>query len=130
MKIDLAPYNYYILYAMIIVTIIFLLVTLIKMLKSVKAALDVIQPDLESIQKNVQLMQIKSEVIEEKTAEDKKRIEPLFKALPILWAIRTIYKKSDDLQGVEGMAKAAKTYANQQQAEKKIIKAVVKEIAK
>lgn len=71
MNLNLYPYNYYVLYASIALVVIMLIVLLVKLLKSAKT-LQTMQPALDSMARNMKLLEIKSEVINESSEASKK----------------------------------------------------------
>lgn len=81
-----------------------------------------LEPQLQSIQKQSQWIEIKTSAISEKKEEDRKKNKYLKLLLPIVLAIHSIYKKDEDLHGVGGYAKATKRYVHQQNEEKKLFK--------
>lgn len=129
MKLNLYPYNMWILYAAIALTVLFLVLLIGKALKTVRT-LNGMKPQLDEMQNHLKMMEIKTSVVDETSKTSKERLKPLLTALPILFAINSIYKKDDSLEGVKGYGSAARTYVTNQQAEQKLIKAVAKALAK
>jgi membrane protein insertase Oxa1/YidC/SpoIIIJ len=118
-KVDLYPYNYWILYASIALLVIFIIMLLMKLAELPKA-IKTYDPTFKSIERNLKLMQIKTEAMEEKRKEDEKKNKIFKLLLPILTAIYTIYRTHDDYNGVKGFGEAAKTYLRQQSDDKKL----------
>lgn len=106
MKINLNPYNYYILYLAILLLVICICITCMKafsLLKEVKKK----KTDFDTIQNHVQLAKIKVEAMQEKKAETHKNDKYLKVLLPILLAVYTTYKNDEELEGMKGYRKAA-----------------------
>lgn len=129
MNLNLYPYNFYILYASIALVVIMLIVLLVKLIKSAKT-LQAMQPALDSMSRNMKLLEIKSEVINESSEASKKAMQPYLTLAPILFAIYMIYKNDEDLKGIKGYEKAARRYMDRQRDEKRIAKAVAKVLVK
>lgn len=106
MKINLEPYNYYILYIAIILLIICLVITCMKALSLIKE-INTKKPAFENINHDVQLAKIKTEAMKEKKEESHKNDKYLKVLLPILLAIYTTYRDDDELHGIKGYRKAA-----------------------
>lgn len=112
MKINLEPYNYYILYAAIILLLICICYTCMKalsLLKEIKKE----QVHFDSIQTNITLSKIKAEAIQEKKAETHKNDKYFKVLLPILLAIYTTYRNDEELKGIKGYQKAASKVMDQ-----------------
>lgn len=119
MYLNLAPYNTYILYAALVLLLIFLIVTGVKagkLLKAVKA----VQPQAESIKTNVQLAKIKVDVMQEKKKEDAAKNKKYSILIPILLAIKHTYDADENLNGPKGMAKAANQVIRKRSEQKKL----------
>ncbi len=129
MKLNLYPYNYWILYAAIALLVISILALLAKLLKTAKT-LKAMTPQLEHMANQLKLAGIKAEVVKEKSDADLQRIKPLLTAAPILLAINSIYNKDDELEGIKGYSQAARRYASQKSSEQKLIKTISKAIRK
>ena len=129
MNLNLYPYNFWVLYAAIALAVIFLIVLLVKLMKLAKTAA-ALEPQLSHMNDELKLMEIKSEVVKEKTTADWNRIRPLLVAIPVLYAIYAIYKNDDSLKGIKGYEKAARRYMDRQRDEKRIAKAVAKVLVK
>lgn len=127
--LNIYPYNYYSLYGALILLGLVLVITLFKALKMSKN-LKVMSAQTANIQNNLSIMQNKSNIAKEIKEEKKKKNAWIKTVLPIAWAIRTIYKKNDDLVGLKGYKTAATTYLKTSQAEKKIIKRVNRALLK
>ena len=126
---NIYPYNYYFLYATILLTVIFLIVTLVhlsRMQKSFKA----MNEEVAIINSEVKEMDRKTKVIKKEADDFQKKYGWLKTAVPIALAIHLIYKKNDDLKGVKGYQKATKVYMNDANAKRKLVQAVTKTIAK
>lgn len=129
MKLNLYPYNYWILYAAIALLVISIIVLLAKLLKTAKT-LKAMTPQLEQMAKQAKLAGIKAEAVKEKSDADMKRIKPLLTAVPILLAVNSIYNKDDELEGIRGYGTAVKRYATQKSSEQKLIKTITKAIGR
>jgi len=106
---SLYPWNYYILYAAIGLTVLVLIVLLshvITLLKGIKA----MNPTINDIQLQSQLMNIKTTAMQEKKEEDAKKNKWMKLLIPIVLAIIGIYMKDPDLHGVSGIKEASKRY--------------------
>lgn len=124
-SLNLYPYNYYVLYAALVLLLLFLILTAVKLLSTVKS-LNEMKPGIEHLQKNLQMMQIKTDVIKEKQAADAKRNALILKALPILLAVQAVYKSSDSYSGLKGYVNAAQKVFNDRNAEQKLITKIKK----
>ena len=121
---NFSPYNYWILYAAIVLLIIFLIITLMRALSLLKT-IQAKQPELNAIQEHINSANQKVDSINRKIEQTKKKISPIVKALPILWAIQKIYEKTED-NGIKGYRTAATTYLTQQKNQTNFIKQVKK----
>lgn len=129
MNVNLYPYNYWILYAAIGLTLICIIALLMKLLKTAKT-LKAMTPQLEHMNQQLKLASIKAEAVSEKSEADMKRIKPLLTALPILLAINSIYNKDDELEGIKGYGTAARKYVEKKSSEQQLAKAVSKILRK
>ena len=123
MPITLSPYNHYIFIASIALVIVFLVLLALKAVDLLKAVKEK-QPVLDNIQRNVTLMQIKTEAMNEKKAEDAAKNKYFKIALPILLAIYQTYRKNPQMQGPKGFVEASKEYFNKQKSEKDLAKRI------
>lgn len=73
MKLYLEPYNHYVLYAALILLLLFLIILGVKAGKLLKTV-QTIKPSADSIQKNVTLAKIKMEAMQDKKKKIRKRI--------------------------------------------------------
>ncbi len=121
---NLYPYNYWILYAAIAVLVIYTIVCLLKIAGMAKDMLAFLKPRTDKLQRELTLMQIKTEAMAEKKAEDAKKNKWLKLAMPILLAIYSTYRKDEEAHGPKGYVKAAKKYFNDRNEEQKFIKKV------
>jgi hypothetical protein len=121
---NIYPYNYWILYAAIAALIITLIVSLVQIAKMAKSMIAFIQPKADVLQKKAKLMQIKTEAMAEKKAEDAKKNKWIKLAMPILLAIYSTYRKDEEAHGPSGYVKAARTYFNNRNEEQKFIKKI------
>ena len=122
---NLSPYNYYALYAALVLLLLFLILTVVRLLKSVKS-INEMKPGIDHLQKNLQLMQIKTSVIQEKNAADKKRNDMIMKIIPILLAVQAVYRSSDSYSGVKGYVSAARKVYTDRSVEQKLIAKIKK----
>lgn len=129
MNLNLYPYNFWVLYAAIALAVIFLIVLLVKLMKLAKTAA-ALEPQLSHMNDELKLMEIKSEVVKEKTTADWNRIRPLLVAIPVLYAIYAIYKNDDSLKGIKGYGEAARKYAEKKATDRTIAKAVSKVLSR
>lgn len=129
MNVNLYPYNYWILYAAIGLTLICIIALLMKLLKTAKT-LKAMTPQLEHMNQQLKLASIKAEAVSEKSEADMKRIKPLLTALPILLAINSIYNRDDELEGIKGYGTAARKYVEKKSSEQQLAKAVSKILRK
>ena len=125
MKLNLYPYNYWILWASCLVLALCLVILVSKALNLVKQ-LKVMQAATEPMQKNLKLMQIKTEAVNEKKAEQQKKNKLLMAAIPILLAVQKAYSADDELHGVKGYTAAAKKVYKTSQDEKTLIAKIKK----
>ena len=110
MKMNLYPWNYYILYASILLLVIFIVLTAMKALGLLKEVQN-LQKGTEPMQRSLSLMQIKMEAMNEKKAEQKQKNKILMAAIPVLLAVQKAYSSDDSLEGVKGYAGALKKVA-------------------
>lgn len=121
---NIYPYNYYILYAAIAALILTIIISLVQIAKMAKTMMNELQPKTEKLQRNLTLMQIKMDVMNEKKAENAKKNKYIMLALPILLAVYQQYKKDDEASGAQGVIKAARTVMTNRSEESKLIKKV------
>ena len=121
---NIYPYNYWILYAAIAALIITLIVSLVQIAKMAKNMIAFIQPKAEVLKKKAKLMQIKTEVINEKRAADAKKNKYIMLALPVLLAVYQAYRDDDEAVGAKGVVKAARTVMNNRSEEAKLVKKI------
>ncbi|MCR4951233.1 MAG: hypothetical protein K6A40_07915 [Solobacterium sp.] len=110
MKMNLYPWNYYILYASILLLVIFIVLTGLKALALLKEVQNV-QNATEPMQRSLALMQIKMDAMNEKKAEQRQKNKILMAAIPVLLAMQKVYSSDDTLEGVKGYAGALKRVA-------------------
>ena len=125
--INLYPYNYYFLYFSIGILAIFIIVTLSKLM-AIPKTLEAKKPAIENLERQVKLLSIKSEAINEKQKEDSKMTSFVLKLIPVLLAIEGIYRKDDSLEGVSGVVTAAQKYINQDVEDQKLISRLKKKM--
>lgn len=119
----LEPYNYYVLYASLILLIIFLIVTAVKaagLMKSVSRMKETMKP----VNDQITLVKIKKEAMEETKAENKKKNRIASVVIPFLLYAYQLYKKDDELHGLKGYRKAMSKAAASRKEEKRIIQKV------
>jgi hypothetical protein len=121
---NLYPYNYWILYAAIAVLVIYTILSLVKIAGMAKEMLAFLKPRTDKLQRELTLMQIKTEAMAEKKAEDAKKNKWIKLAMPILLAIYSTYRKDEEAHGPSGYVKAARTYFNNRNEEQKFIKKI------
>lgn len=126
MDLSLTPYNYYILYASIGILVLSLILTALKALSSLKAMKAATDPYVKSMNTKIKLMNIKTEVLAEKKAENDKKNKYIKLAIPILLAIQKVYKNNDDMEGPKGYMQAAQKYMKDRQAENDLIAKIKK----
>lgn len=119
----LEPYNYYVLYAALILLIIFLIYTAIKashLLKTVNGMKESLKP----VNNQVTMAKIKVDAMQEKKAEDKKKDKIAAVVIPFLLYAYQLYKKDDDLHGLKGYGKAMTKAAANRKEEQRIIQKI------
>ena len=121
---DIYPYNYWILYAAIAALILTIIISLVQIARMAKEMMNFLQPKTAKLERNMKLMQIKMEVMNEKKAENAKKNKYIALALPILLAVYQQYSKDDEAKGIDGVIKSARTVMNNRNAESKLIKKV------
>lgn len=121
---DIYPYNYWILYAAIAALILTIIISLVQISKMAKEMMNFLQPKTAKLERNMKLMQIKMEALNEKKAENAKKNKYITLALPILLAVYQQYSKDDEANGIDGVIKSARTVMNNRNAESKLIKKV------
>ncbi len=121
---DIYPYNYWILYAAIAALILTIIISLVQIARMAKEMMNFLQPRTAKLERDMKLMQIKMEVMNEKKAENAKKNKYIALALPILLAVYQQYSKDDEAKGIDGVIKSARTVMNNRNAESKLIKKV------
>lgn len=125
MNLNFMPYNYWILYAAIVLFLLFCVITAAKalhLLHAVKAE----KPQADSIQRNITLAKIKVDAMQEKKTEDTEKNKRLSLLIPILLAIKHTYDNDDQLNGAKGMATAATRVVRSRNEQKKMFDQFVK----
>lgn len=125
---DITPYNYWILYAAIAVLVLTLIVSLLQMARYAKDMLAFLQPKTDKLQRDLKIMQIKMDVMNEKKAADAKKNKYIMIALPILLAVYQAYQKDDEAVGPKGVVKAAKSVYESRSSEAKLVKKIASAI--
>lgn len=116
----LEPYNYYVLYASLILLILFLIYTVVRaahLLKTVSS----MKTSLKPVHDNVTLAKIKMEAMQEKKAEDSKKNKAASVLIPFLLLAYRLYKEDDELHGWKGYRKAAGRAMRLEKEEKRIL---------
>ena len=121
MGLNLEPYNYWILYASLVLLLLFLIITAFKVLKFTKE-LKTIKPTADHINLNSKLSKIKVDALQEKKKEDAKKNKVYQILLPILLAIKHTYDTDNNLNGTSGMIKAAQRVIKNRNDQKKLFK--------
>lgn len=121
---DIYPYNFYILYGAIAALVVVIIISALQMAKMAKSAMNELKPKTDHLQKNLTLMQIKMDVMNEKKAADAKKNKYIMLALPILLAVYQAYQKDDEAVGAKGVVKAARTVMNNRSEEAKLVKKI------
>ena len=121
---NIYPYNYWILYAAIAALILTIIISLVQIARMAKEMMNFLQPRTAKLERDMKLMQIKMEVMNEKKAENAKKNKYIALALPILLAVYQQYSKDDEAKGIDGVIKSARTVMNNRNAESKLIKKV------
>lgn len=121
---DIYPYNYWILYAAIAALILTIIISLVQIARKAKEMMNFLQPRTAKLERNMKLMQIKMEAMNEKKAENAKKNKYIALALPVLLAVYQQYSKDDEAKGIDGVIKSARTVMNNRNAESKLIKKV------
>lgn len=119
MGLNLEPYNYWILYASLVLLLLFLIITAFKVLKFTKE-LKTIKPTADHINLNSKLSKIKVDALQEKKKEDAKKNKVYQILLPILLAIKHTYDTDNNLNGTKGMVKAAQRVVKNRNDQKKL----------
>lgn len=125
MKLYLEPYNHYVLYAALILLLLFLIILGVKAGKLLKTV-QTIKPSADSIQKNVTLAKIKMEAMQDKKKEDSVKNKRYRILIPILLAIKHTYDNDDNLNGIKGMTKAANQVLKKRTEQKKMFESFMK----
>lgn len=96
MKINLYPYNYYILYAAIALLVVFLILLVVKAMPLLKS-LQNLQGSLDTLNNSTAAMQAKLELLQPKDEKKKVKLSPaqLFNLLLLYNAVRKDYKKAE-----------------------------------
>ena len=124
---NLAPYNYWILYASIAILVITLFMTLGKVLalgKAVKAY----KPELDHIQKGVKVSSVKANAVAGRTKQVLSIVKPALAAAGLILAAKAFYDAHDDENGVSGFTNATASVIAQRERKRNFINAVRKEI--
>ena len=123
---DFSPYNYWVLYFAIGLTVVFLFMTLGKLLALGKAV-QAYKPQLDTIQNNVRLSAVKAQAVAGRTKQIMGIVKPALAAVGLLLAIKAVYDKTDD-NGVSGFTLATNSVLAQRNAKRNLIKNIRKEI--
>ena len=126
-EISFYPWNYWILYGSIVLLVIFIIMTAMKALGLLQE-LKTLNDKTAGMQRNLKLMQIKTEAINEKSAEQKKKNKLFMTAIPILLAVQKAYKDNDSFEGAKGYVSAAKKVYEDRQSEKSFIAKIKKSL--
>ena len=124
-NMNLAPYNYWVLYAAIAAVVVSLIILAKKAMEIPKAVKE-FDPYTTKMKRNIQLLQIKTGAMQEKKQEDEKKNKALKIALPILLSIYEIYKKDDSMKGISGFKDAALAYVQRGKDDKALAKRLKK----
>ena len=119
----LEPYNFYVLYAALILLVIFLIYTALragKLLKTVNHMKESVKP----VSDQVTLAKIKVEAMQETKAENRKKDKIASVVIPFLLYAYQVYKKDDSLHGIRGYNKAMAKAASDRREEKKLIRKI------
>jgi len=119
MGLNLEPYNYWILYASLILLLLFLIITAVKAAKFAKTV-KAVKPTADHIQLNGKLAKIKIDAMQEKKKEDAEKNKKYQLLIPILLAIKHTYDADENLNGAKGMAKAAQRVVKNRNDQKKL----------
>lgn len=122
-NLSLKPYNLYILYAALILLVIFLIYTAVKA-SSLMKSLKHMQESMKPVNDQITLAKIKTEAMQETKAENKKKDKVASIVIPFLLYAYELYKKDDELHGFKGYRKAMGKAAAYRKEEKRIIQKV------
>jgi hypothetical protein len=122
---NLYPYNTYILYAALILLIIYgiiLVIHLSKLAQAIKAK----QPVFEEIQKNSELAQRKASAVKAKSDQDAKKLKQSLPVLLLVWSIFQNYQqnKKDGERGRRGLHDATAKAFKERSQEDRFIRSV------
>ena len=121
---DITPYNYWILYAAIALLVVTIILSLLQIARYAKEMLAFLQPKTEKLQRDLKIMQIKMDVMNEKKAADAKKNKYLMIALPLVLAVYQAYQKDDEATGPKGVVKAAKSVYESRTSEAKLVRKI------
>lgn len=88
-QLSLYPYNYWILYAAIVLLVLTVISSAIKAMKQLKSAME-IKATLDKIDTTSKMMSIKQEVIAEKTYENATRNKLILASIPVFLTMRNL----------------------------------------
>ena len=126
MRLDLTPYNYWILYASIVILLITLCTTLSKVLKLGKVV-SAYKPLLDNVQKNVNLASIKAQAVAGQLNQIMSIVKPAVAALGLLMAAKALYDKREE-NGIGELTKATSDVIAARVSKRNLISSVRKEI--
>lgn len=122
--VNLYPYNMYILYASIVLLIIFIGIALSHALKALKAVKE-LENGIDVVKASTDTMNRKVKIVKKRIDGVKRVITPIIISLPVLLAIKKIYDASGE-HGFKGYRKAASSYYSTKIANETIAKEVEK----
>lgn len=106
MEFTLRPYSTMIFWIMAVITVCMIVYAIIH-LRALSTTLTQVSHRAEEIEKNVELLNIKTEVLAEHKAEKDKKNRYAKLIVPGLLAIKAVYDAHDNYHGISGYTKAA-----------------------
>ena len=124
MSIDLYPFNYYVLYASILLLLVFLVLTILRLSPLLKALGEWKEP-VGNLTKNVSASSDKVNRISKKVTANVNKVKKILPVLLILAAANEYYKRSDE-DGLKEFTRSTMKAIKDKEDQKKLAKAVAK----
>lgn len=116
---NLSPYGFYILYAMLIITVICILLFLFKFFALNKALILSMQTACQTTSKMDKMSEIAMSV-SKKLTQAKKNLGLLFTVLPLAFMIHSTYRKEVEENGLKGYKKATNKVISRELKKKQV----------
>jgi hypothetical protein len=103
----LTPYSHWLLWAALILLIVFIIITVVRTVPLLKALSHMQKDYLDHIKEGAAVTKIKVDTVKEKQKQTSRVVKPLITMVPLLFAILKNYRQDDEKKGMKGMRKAA-----------------------